>query len=169
MRQFLSLFLLLGLAASVDAQTLRVPNQTGNIGASGQVLTVQYTPGAGLSALSNKQVAVARLEAVRSEVGAIQLNIEAQLKSTLTELDAMADQLEPAHMLLQGAAEVVESYLRQYQIGRKNWLDVLNAQREKTNALYNLADMQYGLQQAQVRLMLQTGELRSDALTAIHD
>jgi len=81
----------------------------------------------------------------------------------------MADQLEPAHMLLQGAAEVVESYLRQYQIGRKNWLDVLNAQREKTNALYNLADMQYGLQQAQVRLMLQTGELRSDALTAIHD
>ena len=46
MRQFLSLFLLLGLAASVDAQTLRVPNQTGNIGASGQVLTVQYTPGA---------------------------------------------------------------------------------------------------------------------------
>jgi len=46
---------------------------------------------------------------------------------------------------------------------------VLNAQREKTNALYNLADMQYGLQLAQVRLMLQTGELRSDALTAIHD
>lgn len=132
-------------------------------------LSLQYTPGAGLSALSNKQVAVARLEAVRSEVGAIQLNIEAQLKSTLTELDAMADQLEPAHMLLQGAAEVVESYLRQYQIGRKNWLDVLNAQREKTNALYNLADMQYGLQLAQVRLMLQTGELRSDALTAIHD
>lgn len=132
-------------------------------------LSLQYTPGAGLGALSNKQVAVARLEAVRSELGAIQLNIEAQLKSILTELDAMADQLEPAYMLLQGAAEVVESYLRQYQIGRKNWLDVLNAQREKTNALYNLADMQYGLQQAQVRLMLQTGELRSDALTAIHD
>lgn len=132
-------------------------------------LSLQYTPGAGLSALSNRQVAVSRLEAARSEMGSIQLNIEAQARSTLTELDAMAAQLEPARVLLGGTAEVVESYLRQYQIGRKNWLDVLNAQREKTNALYNLADMQFGLQLAQVRLMIQTGELRRDALTAIHD
>lgn len=132
-------------------------------------LSLQYTPGAGLSALSNRQVAFSRLEATRSEIGSLQLHLEAQVKSTLTELDAMAAQLQPARVLLDGTAEVVESYLRQYQIGRKNWLDVLNAQREKTNALYNLADMQYGLQLAQVRLMIQTGELRSDALTAIHD
>lgn len=132
-------------------------------------VSLQYTPGAGLSALSNKQVAMARVEAARAEIGSLQLNLEAQVKSTLTELDAMQAQLEPARVLLDGTAEVVDSYLRQYQIGRKNWLDVLNAQREKTNAIYNLADMRYGLQLAQVRLMVQTGELRSDALTVIHD
>lgn len=132
-------------------------------------LSLQFTPGAGLSALSNQKAAVSRQEAARAEAESLQLNLSAQLGATLTELDALAAQIKPARALLDGTSEVVDSYLRQYQVGRKNWLDVLNAQREKTSALYNLADMQYGLQSAQVRLMIQTGDLRSDELAAIHD
>ena len=132
-------------------------------------LSLQYTPGAGLSALSNQQAAVSRAQAARAEMQTLQLNLSAQVKSALTELQAMAAQLAPASALLEGTGEVVDSYLRQYQVGRKNWLDVLNALREKTNALYNLADVQYGLQLAQVRLMIQSGDIRGEELNAIHD
>lgn len=130
---------------------------------------LQYTPGAGLSALSHKQAAVSRKDAARDEMAALQLNLAAQVNATLTEVDALAAQVQPARTLLDGTTEVVESYLRQYQIGRKNWLDVLNAQREKTSAIYNLADTLYGHQLAQVRLMIQTGDIRGEDLTAIHD
>ena len=36
--------------------------------------------------------------------------------------------------------KVVESYLRQYAVGKKSWLDVLNAQRESTQAKNTLVD-----------------------------
>ena len=54
-------------------------------------------------------------------------------------------------------------------MGRKNWLDVLNAQREKTQALYSVADTRYGLQLSKVRLMLMTGDISAEKLTALHD
>ena len=132
-------------------------------------LSLQYSPGAGLSALSKQQVAVARLAAAHSEIGALQLNLDAQIRSSLAEFDAMAGQLDSARVLLGGTAEVVQSYLRQYQIGRKNWLDVLNALREKTQAQYNLADVRYALQQSKVRLLLLTGELQGTKLSLIHE
>ena len=132
-------------------------------------LSLQFTTGAGLSALSNRQAAIARKASALAEIGAFRLTLQGQIQSNLSELDALMAQLVPSRALVNDTAQLVDSYLRQYQIGRKSWLDVLNAQREKTNALYSLADTQYGLQLAQVRLMIVTGELRSDALTAIHD
>jgi adhesin transport system outer membrane protein len=54
--------------------------------------------------------------------------------------------------------------LRQYQIARKNWLDVLNAQRERSQALYNLADTQTNIGALNVRLMLLTGQLTPENL-----
>jgi adhesin transport system outer membrane protein len=52
---------------------------------------------------------------------------------------------------------VVASYLRQYQVGRKTWLDVLNAQRESTQARYSLVDLDWGIQGVQLRLLLLAG------------
>jgi adhesin transport system outer membrane protein len=37
---------------------------------------------------------------------------------------------------------VIESYLRQYAVGKKSWLDVLNAQREATQARNTLVDFE---------------------------
>jgi adhesin transport system outer membrane protein len=132
-------------------------------------LALQFQPGAGLSALSNAQIAVARKEASQQELEALELNLSNQVLSAVSELDTMFAQLGPARALLSGTTEVVESYLRQYQIGRKNWLDVLNAQREMTQALYNVADMEFGHQLAQMKLMLLTGDITGQQLSAIHD
>ena len=136
---------------------------------SGAYLALQFQPGAGLSAQSNEQVATSRKEAVQQELQALDLNLSAQVLAAVTELDALDEQLAPASALLSSTTEVVESYLRQYQIGRKNWLDVLNAQREMTQALYNVADTEFGHQLAKLKLMLLTGDITVQQLSAIHD
>jgi outer membrane protein, adhesin transport system len=115
------------------------------------------------------QAAASRKDAVQQELETLDRNLQSQTQSAISELDALQAQLKPAKALLDGTAEVVDSYLRQYQVGRKNWLDVLNAQREKTQALYNLADMQYGHQLAQVRLMILSGDISAQQLAALHD
>jgi outer membrane protein TolC len=46
---------------------------------------------------------------------------------------------------------------------------VLNAQREKTQALFSLADTRFGLQLAQLNLLILTGDIAAQALNALHD
>jgi adhesin transport system outer membrane protein len=64
---------------------------------------------------------------------------------------------------------VVASYLRQYQVGRRNWVEVLNAQREMAQAAYGLIDLEVGLQQSQVRLMLLSGDISPQEFGFIHE
>ena len=132
-------------------------------------LSLQFQSGAGLSALSGVQAAVARKAASQQELETLERQLLSQATSLLNELDAQQAQVGPAQALQAGTAEIVESYLRQYQVGRKNWLDVLNAQREKTQALFSLADARFGLQLAQIRLMILTGDATARPLTALHD
>lgn len=132
-------------------------------------LSLQFQSGAGLSALSGVQAAVSRKAASQQELETLERQLVSQATSLLNELDAQQAQVVPAQALQAGTAEIVESYLRQYQVGRKNWLDVLNAQREKTQALFSLADARFGLQLAQIRLMILTGDATSRPLSAVHD
>lgn len=130
---------------------------------------LQYQTGAGLSALSGIQSAVAKKEAAQQELDALDRTLASQAKSLRSEADALQAQVAPAKDLLESTSEVVDSYLRQYQVGRKNWLDVLNALREKTAAIYNQADIQYSLQQTQVRLLLLCGDLSDPNLVLSYD
>jgi adhesin transport system outer membrane protein len=87
----------------------------------------------------------------------------------LAELDALAQQVEPARLLVTATEDVVASYLRQYQIGKKNWLDVLNALRESAQAHYSALDVSSSTQSLQLRVMLLTGPMNTQALGQIHD
>mgnify|MGYP000464505159 CR=1 FL=1 len=129
----------------------------------------QYQPGAGLSALSGISAAVARKEASERELQSLERTLENQARSLYSDIDVLQSQVKPAEDLLLGTSDLVDSYLRQYQIGRKNWLDVLNALREKTQAHYNLADVRYSLLQSQVRLLLLSGDLSGQNTTVIHE
>jgi adhesin transport system outer membrane protein len=71
--------------------------------------------------------------------------------------------------LVTATEDVVASYLRQYQIGKKNWLDVLNALRESAQAHYSAVDVASSTQSLQLRLMLLTTPMNSSAFAQIHD
>ena len=59
-------------------------------------------------------------------------------------------------------AEVFDSFARQFVIGRKSWLEVLNAVRESTQAQLAVADARAQQLAAALRLQLLTGALPVD-------
>lgn len=125
--------------------------------------------GAGLSSLSAVDVAVARQQAARDGLEQNTRLLEQNVLSLWNDVNALSAQLQPSRSLLDASDDVVSSYLRQFQVGRKVWIDVLNAQREKTNASYALADIEAPLLLAKLRLLLLVGAVRPDSLTAIYD
>lgn len=132
-------------------------------------ISLQYQPGAGLSSFTGAKAAEFRRQAAVENTVAVERQLRSQLQAALSDLAAFADQLAPTRALLKGTTEVMESYMRQYQIGRKGWLDVLNAQREKTQALFAVADIKASVELAKVRSMLLTGDLRPDNYLNLYD
>lgn len=120
-------------------------------------LALQVQTGAGLSSFSGVRAAVAKKSAASEAIDAHDRRLTQTVRSTWTENVALAEQVEPVRSLLQGSEEIVASYLRQFQVGRKNWLDVLNAQREKTQASYSLTDLEFPLMLSSVKLLLLAG------------
>jgi adhesin transport system outer membrane protein len=142
-----------------DSATL--PNRT--------YLSLQFSPGPGLSARSAAVAARSRLENSQQNTVVFERQLEQQVRTALSELDALAQQVEPARLLVTATEDVVASYLRQYQIGKKNWLDVLNALRESAQAQYSAVDVASSTQSLQLRVLLLTRPMDTSALALIHD
>jgi adhesin transport system outer membrane protein len=130
---------------------------------------LQFQPGAGLSSLSAARAADSRRQAAVDSVATADRQVTAAIGAAMSDMANFGAQIEPARITVRGTEEVVESYLRQYQIGRKGWLDVLNAQREKSQAKAALSDVEYSLELSKLRFMLLTGDVTSTTLSSIHD
>lgn len=126
-------------------------------------VALQYQPGAGLSAASATQAAVARAEGSRDAHAAARRQLEQQVAQEWNLATALRAQLPQTAQLVNATREVVESYMRQYTVGRKSWIDVLNAQREVTQALYSQADARAGALSSIVRLRILAGMHRPQA------
>lgn len=132
-------------------------------------LSLQFSPGPGLSARSTVAAAQSRLESSLQNAVVYERQLEQQARTALADLEALGQQVAPAQALVNATEEVVASYLRQYQVGKKNWLDVLNALRESAQATYSAVDVTNSTQSLQLRLMLLTGHLNAQNLSLIHD
>jgi adhesin transport system outer membrane protein len=132
-------------------------------------LSLQFSPGPGLSARSTVAAAQSRLESSLQNAVVYERQLEQQARTALADLEALGQQVAPAQALVNATEDVVASYLRQYQVGKKNWLDVLNALRESAQATYSAVDVTNSTQSLQLRLMLLTGHLNAQNLSLIHD
>lgn len=103
-------------------------------------VSIQFQPGAGLSVASNVSAAQQRKQSALDTLEAEKRELRLQIKSAWNEYTSVSFQLEPSKTLVEATNAVVESYLRQYAVGKKSWLDVLNAQRESTQAKNTLVD-----------------------------
>lgn len=122
-------------------------------------LSVEFQPGAGMSARALTSAANSRLEANQNEMEAAERELRRQVQIAWQEREAARNQLLPSRKLVLATKEVVESYLRQYTVGRKSWLDVLNAQREFVQAEFTLSDYRVLLLNSSYRLQILSGSL----------
>lgn len=124
------------------------------------MLVLLAQPGAGLSAKSGADAAVARREAARLAREAAERDVRERVTLDWNEWLAARLRLENAKLARAMSAEVSESYARQYTAGRKTWIDVLNAVRETTQSELAADDARAQALGAGLRLRALTGTLK---------
>jgi adhesin transport system outer membrane protein len=136
----------------------RAEHQQGSFSAGGPSSSNRFfiglsaTPGAGLSAQSAVEAAVARVQALQAEVESSRRNLIEQV--TLEHVSALA-QLQRRQSLEAGLSltrDMVASWDRQFLAGRKTWVEVMNAARELAQAQTALAEVNVAYVMATWRL-----------------
>lgn len=123
------------------------------------MLVLLAQPGAGLSAFSGIEAALARAEAVRQAKESARRDVQERVLLDWNEWTHAQQRLDNAQHFQAINTEVFESYKRQYVAGRKTWVDVLNAVREATQAQLALEDARAQANAAAWRLTALTGQL----------
>jgi len=150
-------------SAYMPQLSLRLESSHGDTSDNRALLVLLAQPGAGLSAKSSVDAALARREATRLAAEVTQRDVRQQIALDWNDWTAARSRLDNAEQVRTTSAEVSESYARQYTAGRKTWLDVLNAVREATQAELALVDVKSQMQAAVLRLKAQTGGLGLEA------
>ena len=123
------------------------------------LLVLSIQPGAGLSSLTEVDAAKARKLSLSQ-------NRDAALRAIRQQVTEDWHGLQGAKMRLEGSANannlsdaVYQSYKRQYEIGRKSWVEVLNALRELTQSQNSYEDARAQVLVSTLRLKALTGSL----------
>lgn len=146
-------------AAMFPQLAVRLERAMGTVGESRALFVLQAQPGAGLSAQSGVEAALARRESSRQAREAALRDIDERIDVDWNELQAARLRLANSQQAREMSGQVFASYTRQYVIGRKSWLDVLNAVREATQADFAVEDARAQALGASLRLRTQTGTL----------
>lgn len=120
---------------------------------------LDFQPGAGLSSRSSGLASQQRKRAMQDNLLALEREIRREVQVAWREFSAAEMQLAPTQLLVESTSEVMASYLRQYTVGRKSWLDVLNAQRELVQAQQALADHEAKVNMASYKIQILVGNL----------
>ena len=132
-------------------------------------LALDVQTGAGFSTIASVREAEARREAVQSQIEVIRRETIDAVSADHADLLSLGKQAKDLRSQVDSTTSVFDSFVRQYAVGRKGWNDVLNAQREVTQARYQLADAVWGTLRSALRLQLLTGLMTADNITLIVD
>ncbi len=117
---------------------------------------LQLSPGAGLSLKSDIAATSARQEGLQADFAAAERSLGDQVRVELVSLASLKERLEQIQMTLKSALTVQQSYDRQFFAGRRSWLDLMNAERERSQVQLQMAELQAGLTTAFYRLAILT-------------
>lgn len=149
-------------SAYLPQLSFRLEKNVGQVQSGNAMLVLRAQPGAGLSTGSGVDAAIARRDAVHMAHQEAQRSINERVTLDWNEWQAARQRQENALQSRVTSTEVFESYTRQYVIGRKSWIDVLNAVREATLSQFALEDARAQAIAASLRLRAQTGTLNPD-------
>jgi len=96
--------------------------------------------GAGLSSFSAIDQSLIRKNAALAQLNSTRVRLRRIVQSDYALLQSFQVRINALEASLQTAIEVSESYSRQFLVGRKSWLDVMNAARDLVGIEVQLAD-----------------------------
>lgn len=118
---------------------------------------LQYTPNAGFSNFLQAQSLLTRVESSQQLVESTQREVREAFENDREEIFSARQKVAALERAVTGSSAVRESYERQFQGGKKSWLDLLNAARELTQNEYGLADAKTGLMAAIYKYQVRAG------------
>lgn len=127
-------------------------------------LGFEFTPGSGLSVAQQIKAAESRrLAAIEARRGS-ERELRERVRTIWFDIASLRSQVPSLEEYMKTARGVSESFARQFAIGRKSWVEVLNATREHFQAELIFADTQWNLRTSEVLLEIELGRLNPDAL-----
>lgn len=99
------------------------------------LVVMSYQTTNGVQGLLGYRAEQQRIAAVKARLEAVNREIAATVAVDRAQLTATAAQLEVQYEAAKATSALVDSYIRQFEAGRKTWLEVLNAQREANDTL----------------------------------
>jgi len=123
-----------------------------------------FAPGNGLSALSNAREAEARQDGFDNSMSSVKLDLTNKINTFWNQYKAESSQVEVLSNLAETSKGVFMSYVRQYDAGKKTWVEVLNARKEATQAKYQLAESQWNAFIAGINIEVFTGMINPNSI-----
>lgn len=130
-------------------------------------IAVEYQFGSGVSSAYAWSAAINQQRGAEAAIQASEKDLTSALTREWNQYHLSNNQLKIVKIQADNSVEVRESFLRQYTIGKRTWLEVLNAQREMTQTQLTLADTEANFLRSQYKLALLTGLLRVSDLSLI--
>jgi len=116
---------------------------------------LSYAPGGGgLSALASANAAKDRARAALIQVDAAKRDLADRLNSEYNDYEFSKSKRDSLKRSSDLSAEISASYDRQFLVGRKSWLELMNAVRENAQTLVALADAEGSVLGASRRLKI---------------
>jgi adhesin transport system outer membrane protein len=128
--------------------------QTNPITTTSVFAGLRYTPGAGFATALEAQAIATRIQSQDQTIEAVNREIQQSLESDREEFANARLRIVALEKSVKGSRLVLDSYLRQFQAGRKTWQDLLNTARDLAQNQYSLADAKSSLVGALHRLQL---------------
>lgn len=99
------------------------------------LLVAQFQTGNSLQGVLGYRAERQRIVALEARRDAADRQVSSTIDVDRTQLKALGMQLPVQYEAAQAATKLIESFTRQFEAGRKTWLEVLNAQREANDLL----------------------------------
>jgi adhesin transport system outer membrane protein len=117
-------------------------------------LVLQFSSDSGLRGYSSYRAILQRLSGAEQDLIYSKRDITDIVSSAYSERNASQEQFYAQVDATRAAVKLVDSFLRQFKVGRKAWLEVLNAHREAHEALLEISNIKRSYWAANTRLAL---------------
>jgi adhesin transport system outer membrane protein len=115
--------------------------------------------GGGFAGFGRIKAATALVEAARKDVETARNDVRRRTRTLVSDRDTYRRVMDSNNFLVTATQETLDSFMRQFDAGRKSWVDVLNAQKELADARQSMEQTKSSLMEFSLRLGVVIGQL----------